>query len=238
MPHHLFDCVEVLNTTPDIAWVYGACKRINLDTQEVLCESTFHIDNKSSPFFQLNSRKLGIANIIDDPRTALFQIKHGLDSGLQNSVIKRHVFDNSLIPTFRIGEDRLFILISIKAGFTFAYIDNVHVLYNVHDSNTSDTANDDDRYDKRINSMFKLLECTEATSNYVKLNKVEKKELNQQIADDYFWKLGYSLQWPDKQYKQAFASFARAIKLAPLNPKYWKTFFASLVKYAYMRRGQ
>lgn len=230
LPHHLNDCVQALEANKKVAWVYGACKRMNLETNEVLCESTFHVDDNDSLFFQLNTRQEGTLNIIEDSRTAFFQICYGLDSGLQNSLIRSEVFSKHLIPTFRIGEDRLFILLAIKSGFTFAYLDNVHVLYNVHDGNTSDTASNDERYDKRINAMLKLLECLEATEHYVCLTKAEKKALNRQIANDYFWKLGYSLQWQDKQFKNALASFIYAIKLWPTNIKYWKTLLTSLVK--------
>ncbi len=230
LPHHLNDCINALENNQEIDWVYAACKRVNLETGDILTESTFHEKGEKKPFFQLKTTLNNNVNIITDPKAALCQITYGLDSGLQNSVIRRSVFDNSFIPEFRIGEDRLFILLTIKAGFTFAYIDNVHVLYNVHHGNTSDTAVNDTRYDKRIDSMLKLLTCLNATTQYVDLNSEESRALNQQLADDYFWKLGYSLQWAGGDRRSALKSFLTAIKLQPFNLKFWKTLIFSLIK--------
>ena len=66
----------------------------------------------------------------------------------------------------------------------------------MHDGNTvSDTAIGDERYERRIKAMEQLVYSYEGTSDYVALNSVEKEALSMRLADDYFWKLGYSLYW-------------------------------------------
>jgi tetratricopeptide (TPR) repeat protein len=135
------------------------------------------------------------------------------------------------LPEFRIGEDRLFILMALKANFTLAFIDNIHVLYNVHDENISDTSAGDERFDRRIVAMHRLLESYEQAEKYVHLNKKEHRNLHKRLALDYFWKLGYSLQQQAGYYSDALYSYKKAIKLYPFSFKFWKTYCVNLFKY-------
>ncbi len=233
LAHHLSDSIVAFTKHPEISWVYAACKRIDFSTQEVVLESTFYTNNKPNPLFNLKAKIDGNLHIIQDKNAACCQIFDGIDSGLQNSVIKKAVFDEFLLPEYRIGEDRLFILMALKANFTLAFIDNIHVLYNVHDENISDTSAGDERFDRRIVAMQRLLESYEQANNYVHLNNKEKKALNTRLALDYFWKLGYSLQQQAGYYDDAIATYKKAIKLCPLSYKFWKTYLSALLKYKF-----
>lgn len=231
LPHHLSDCLNAFQEHSEIDWVYAACKRIDFVTQKVVLESTFYNSSVPNPLFSLNSRVFDKLHIINDEDAASLQIMQGIDSGLQNSVIRREVFTKFLLPEFRIGEDRLFILMALKENFTLAFIDNIHVHYNVHDENISDTSAGDDRFDRRIIAMKRLLESYEQAHNYVKLNNKEQKILNKRLALDYFWKLGYSLQYQAGYFADALSSYRTALKLCPYNVKFWKTYLIAVVKY-------
>lgn len=232
LEHHLNDCISAMQDHPEISWVYGACQRIDLSTNEIILNSTFYSEDKQpNPLFNLAGRQFNKLHIIEDSSAASCQIKYGIDSGLQNSVIKREVFADMLLPEFRIGEDRLFIAMALKAGFTLAFIDNIHVYYNVHDENISDTNVNEESVLKRIDVMQQLINSYEKTPSYIaNLTKSELSILNKRIADDYFWKLGYALQWQSGQTKQALRSYQQGLKKAPFKFKFWKTYLLALLR--------
>lgn len=215
---------------PNIDWIYFACRRVDYFDQSLLLQSTFYTFDKPNLLFSLVKETLGDVNILDNENASLGQLTEGIDSGLQNSVIKHRVFEKLTIPDFRIGEDRLFILQALKSGFTLGFVDKVAVTYFVHDGNTSDTKHKDENYPKRISAMKMLLESYEQTRNFVELNAIENKALNKRLAGDYFWKLGYSLYGANKQYTQAIKCMAKAIRLTPDNIKFYKTLFATCAK--------
>lgn len=231
LPHHLNDCISAFEHHPEIDWVYGACKRIDFVTKVVVLESTFYNNSVPNPLFSLNAKVFEKLHIIDDENAARCQIIEGIDSGLQNSVIKATVFNKFVLPEFRIGEDRLFILMALKSHFTLAFIDNIHVHYNVHDDNLSDTSAGDERFDRRIVAMRRLLTSYEHAHDYVELNSKEQKYLNKRLALDYFWKLGYSLQYQAGYYKDAINTYKIALNLCPYTFKFWKTYLFALMQY-------
>src|SRR2546425_8294706 len=66
LPHHLQDCVEGLDATPEVDWVYGACRVVNEATGESLAPTTFYVNGKPRPFLKLKSRVAGTLHIIED----------------------------------------------------------------------------------------------------------------------------------------------------------------------------
>jgi glycosyltransferase involved in cell wall biosynthesis len=232
LPHHLADSIAAMQAHPQISWVYSACKRINTVTGDTLLPSTFYTQGKGNKLFSLKSKRIESLYIIDDKDAVVMQLMEGIDSGLQNSVIHSRVFAQLSLPPFRIGEDRLFIVMALKQGFTLAFIDNIHVLYNVHDGNTSDTVSNDERYDRRIDAMQRLLDSYEKTTEYVTLNKVELQTLHQRLALDYFWKLGFSLQWPSGNFEGAIHSYHKALRFYPYSLAMWKSYIVARVKMA------
>lgn len=228
---YLHDALTILENERDIDWLYFACRRINFYDKSLLLESTFHTNDSQNSLFSLVREKRGEVYILDNQGAALEQIKSGIDSGLQNSVLRTDVVKTIKIPEFRIGEDRLFILQALKLNFTLAFVDKVAVNYFVHNGNTSDTNSEDEDFPKRIKAMQNLIESYVRTSDFVKLNIKEQKALNQRLADDYFWKLGYSLYVVDKRYKEALAVMFRGITLSPFNIKFYKTYLITFFKF-------
>src|SRR5262245_37957669 len=139
LPHHLADCVEALETNPEVDWAYGACRMVDYATRQVTEESTFYVANKRRPFMGLRSKLRGRLQIIEDRGAARCQISCGLYCGLQNSVMRRRVFaDYRFNAELRNeAEDQVIVIWALAKGFRFGFIDNVHVIYHVHDSNSS-----------------------------------------------------------------------------------------------------
>lgn len=231
LPHHLKQSVHILEEHKDVSWVYGACQRQIKETGEVIQESTFYSDGKPNLLFQLNTKTIDKLHIIDDTQAALLQITDGIDSGLQNSVLKREIFDAISIPEFRIGEDRLFIAMALKSGFTLAFHDDIHVLYMVHGGNISDTNSKEENIQKRINVTQQLIDCYEQTPTYIKnLNRSEITAIKHKLASEYFWIIGYALQWQNGYKDEAIQSFKKGIGYRPFHWKFWKTYLLSLLK--------
>lgn len=231
LPSHLAQALNVLNEHPDCDWVYFACRRVDKETQKTLLPSTFYTETQPNKLFSIAREKAPGLYKLDNEKAAMLQLQDGLDSGLQNSVVRKNVFNQIAIPPFRIGEDRLLILMVVKNGFGMYFKDEVTVLYNVHDGNTSDTAIGDVRFDRRIQSMTRLISSYEATTDYVKLSRIETSALNKRLAGDYFWLLGYSLYWQSGDKKNARRCYKTALKfIGYRNFKMLKTFLLSYIK--------
>ena len=231
LPEHLSEGVDVLKQFPECDWVYFACKRVEKSTRRTLLYSTFYTDLQPNKLFSIADKRAENIYQLNLEDAALLQLQDGIDSGLQNSVVRKNVFDKISIPPFRVGEDRLLILMAIKNGFNFFFKDKVTVLYNVHDGNTSDTAIGDERYERRIKAMEQLVQSYEGTSDYVILNSVEREALSMRLADDYFWKLGYSLYWVSGDKTSARRCYKKALRFIQFkNAGMLKTFLLSYIK--------
>ena len=230
LPEHLSLALQTFAEFTQLEWIYFACKRVNKLTSETLLPSTFYTDNRQNKLFEVSHSLSDTVFQLDNVKAALTQITHGVDSGFQNSVFKRHVFEQLSIPNFRIGEDRLFILKALKQNIQTAFIDHVSVIYYVHDDNTSDTDANSKDYEKRIASMQRLIESYQATLTEVELTRKESRELKKRLSEDYFWKLGYSLQLAAGQQRSAVNSMWKGIKHYPFKFKYWKTFLVTALK--------
>lgn len=222
LPHHLSDCMAVFEQHSEIDWVYGACKQVNCFTKETILDNTFYNNGIPNSLFSLKSTVFDKLHIISDENSLECQIMSGIDSCLQSSVIKAYVFRQIILPDFKFGEDRILILMGLKAHFTLAFIDNVHVHCNVPD---------DDRFDRRIIAMRRFLESYENAHYHLSLNDKEQSMLNKRLALDYFWKLGYSLQYQAGYYSDALDSYKKALKLFPYKFKFWKTYLSSMLEY-------
>jgi hypothetical protein len=59
----------------------------------VIAPSTFHVNGQPRPFLALQSRQAGRMRVLSGPAALECQLTSGLYAGLQNSVIRRRVFD-------------------------------------------------------------------------------------------------------------------------------------------------
>lgn len=227
---HLSRAISALKKNPSLDWLYFACRRKDFLTGELLLPSTFYTNNQKNPLFSCASHKSDDIYFLENEKAALCQIEVGIDSGLQNSVFRRHIFNKFLLPNFRVGEDRLFILQILKANFKGAFVDRVTVTYNVHDNNTSDTNLNESNKEKRILAMERLIASYIETFKLSSLSLREKNALRKRLSEDYVWKLGYSLQRENGNYRDAAASMIRGIRYWPFKLSYWKTLLVTLFK--------
>jgi len=228
-PKHLSLCMQALASHQEISWVYTACERVDHFSQTLLQGSTFYKDGSPNPLFSIAHSHADGTYILERDKAILLQLTDGLNSGFQNSLLKRSILEKHLIPRFRVGEDRLFVVMALKSGFNMGFIDDVTVTYRVHDQNISDTNANETNYEKRIASMKMLLQTKEELEKFVSLNATEKKVHRKKLANEIFWELGYSLYRASGNINMAITCYKRGLKLNPYKLSFYKTFIKTII---------
>ncbi len=116
LPHHLQNCVDALEWNPVVDWVYGACRIVDHATGRTIEGSTFHPGGQKRRFLKLRTHRSGPLRIVVDQEVKRCMILYGLYSGLQNSVIRRRLFDAGQrfeAASRNEAEDQLFVIRSL-----------------------------------------------------------------------------------------------------------------------------
>lgn len=233
LAHHLKDCCDALDENPDVDWVWGACRIINHADGNEISPHTFYVNEQPRPFMRLKARPRGRLIAINDGRAACCQIEHGLYCGLQNSVIR-----SALFAEWRFNadlrneaEDQVVVIWALVNGFRFGYLNDVHVCYRIHETNSS-FASSHASNEKRRNVQKAVIAGFERLMSRCHLPRHEMIALHRRLASEYFWHLGYSTYWLSGDKSQALASFRKGMRHWPWDWRYWKT-YASV----WIRRG-
>lgn len=231
LPHHLADCVAAMAANPDVDWAWGACRVVDFATGDTITPSTFYVDGTPRPFLTLAAQAAGRLKVITDPNRLVGCISHGFYCGLQNSVIRASVFANRRFDAAarNEGEDLLLTVRALNAGHGFGYFDNVHVLYSVHDSNSSVPVGGKAPVDKRVKTMLLSLQGFEALAP--ELPPAARRATDRMVAHHYFWTVGYTL-WQHDRRDEARAMFRKALRKCPGTIAYWKTYLGVLIRSA------
>lgn len=225
LPHHLARCVGALETHADVDWVYGACRIVDHGSGRVLSDSTFRVAGQPRPFLQLRTRTDGPLRILEDPRAVEWAFRHGLYCGLQNSVIRRSVFEHERFhAAYRNeAEDQLFTIRTLKRGHRLAYIDDVHVVYHVHEANSSASATE--QTPERALSVYQpLVRGYEELRAEFAWTPSERRALSRRLARHHFWHIGYAVLWKAGRRAEALESYRAGLRWWPWSPSLWKTY--------------
>jgi cellulose synthase/poly-beta-1,6-N-acetylglucosamine synthase-like glycosyltransferase len=229
LPHHLHACVAALQANPEVDWVYGAARMVELATGRTLAPTTFYQDGQPRPFLRLRTQPRGRLRVIEDPKAAECMISHGLMCGLQCSVFRAGVFAGLRLPPYEVGEDQIFVVLALKAGCRLAYYDDVHLLYHVHGENLS-AATLSGSVEKRVRGMLALTRGYEELPERVSLVPAERRALRRRLGGEYFWHLGYSLLWQHGRREEALTILRKGLRQWPWNLACWKTYLLALVR--------
>lgn len=231
LPHHLEKCAGALRRHPDVDWVYGACRLVDHRTGEVIAPSSFHVNGRPRPFMQLDhAERDGGLRLITDHRARLWMLRHGFYCGLQNSVIRRHLFAaGGFDPASKVVDDQIFAIRASVAGARFAYFDDVHVIYRVHEENSS-ASSSAMTPQKRREIFEEVVQAYERVLHELPLNRSERRAVHRSLGNQYFWQLGYlaSLQPGDRS--SALRYFRRGLAHWPWQPRAWKTLAGALLR--------
>lgn len=224
LAHHLQRCVEALDRQPAVDWVFAPCRMVDSATGTVLAPSTFHVGNRPRPLLALKAIADGDLRILTDDRVLECQVTSGLYAGLQNSVIRRRVFEGRRFwEDYRVVEDVLFLIRAIARGVTLAYLPDVNVIYRVHDDNSSASAAGATAgrlipvFEEHARGFERLLSEVPLPPRVATL-------LRHQLGSIYFWRLGYAGYWASGETSLALESFAKGLRLRPLSPAMWKAY--------------
>jgi glycosyltransferase involved in cell wall biosynthesis len=230
LPHHLSTCVEALRAWNDVDWTYASCELVDLDSGHVFSKNAFYEDGAPRPFMQLANDVRGPWHVITDRGAIRCQIDHGLYCGLQNSVLRRKVFERFRFSSDlrNEAEDQLFAIRALSAGFRLAYVDDVHVRYQVHAENSSGAAKD--RSVQRLRRVYEpLIRGYERLATEIPLSNDERSALRRRIARELFWHLGYAL-WTAGERRDALDAYRRALRAWPWDARQWKTYLLARMR--------
>jgi len=232
LPDYLIRMTSLLAQTPNLSWLFCACKRVNLDTGATLLESTHYDEStgQKSGFFNLPIESAGDALVFtDNEKLAYYQIGEPINAGFQNSVLKSDVLKKISIPHYRIGEDRFFLLDTILNQFKVGFIDDVLVLYSVHQSNISDTNLSEKDFLKSIKVQTELVESYRDFSRKLK-STVIKAQLSKKANDILFWNVAYNGYLENNMHNHALRIMARVLLSASFKFSFFKTFITTIFK--------
>lgn len=233
LPHHLANCVAALADAPEVSWVWAACRIVDFESGSVIDANTFVVDGHERPFLTLRTRRNGPLRVLDDSRSAAWAIRHGLYAGLQNSVIRRSVFDGHRFESTarNEAEDQLFVIRALKRGVRMGYLNDVHVQYHVHDANSSAPASDQS-LDRQLSVYGPLVRGFEALAAQFDWTALERRELKRRLGRGYFWHIGYALLWQGGRQGEALTAFRKGLDFWPWNPTWWKTYLLARLRAA------
>lgn len=225
LPHHLANGVAALNRSPDVAWIYGSSRILDVASGLVLHTDTFKLNGRPRPFRKLRVRQVGTLRVIEDPRAVAWALRYGLYCGLQNSVIRRSVFETDRFDTrFRNeAEDQLFLIRALKRGHRVGYLDDCHVEYHVHDANSSASAVGRSA-DQELSVYRPVVRGFETLRGEFDWTPLERKELDRRIGREYFWHIGYALLWKSGRRAEAIDAYRTGLESWPWSLACWKTY--------------
>jgi hypothetical protein len=196
---------------------------------KTLADSTFYVDGSPRPFLRLRARHVGALRVIDDPAAGSCHVTHGLYSGLQNSVIRAACFDDYRFEAHsrNEAEDQLFVIHALIQNRRLAYIDNIHVIYVVHDGNSSAVGADLHRQRRVVQGMIEGFERLAAEND---LPASLRHAVQRRLSRDWFWLLGYSTLLPLGERAEALRAMRRGLVHWPWDWRCWKTYALSRLR--------
>jgi hypothetical protein len=163
------------------------------------------------------------------------QLQGGLYSGLQNSLIRRQVFDGQRFwEDYRVVEDSLFLLRALGRGLRIGYRRDVQVIYRIHEGNSSASA-----AGLSLENLRRI--CLESVQGLERV-RAEKilppeaaEDLDRSLAELYFWRLGYACHWQVGDAEQALEAMRRGRRLTPWDRAMLKTYVITLLRSRFRR---
>ncbi|NDW14290.1 glycosyltransferase [Alteromonas genovensis] len=231
--YHLKQFFDAMESSKDVDWIFASIEIIEHESRNVLQESNF-VDKHGNehPVISLQSESRLVAEgqikVITDQRLPETMIEHTLPGSMQCSIIRRSVFDIHLFDdSFRTAYDRFFCMKTAIRGFKFAYLDNTHLIYHVHDDNISTVSANTpaEKLKKSAITMIRGYRLIEKEA----VNLKQKKAAKKRISEVHAWELSMAEQSLG-DYQASISAICVAINNYPQNILYYKTLLATCIK--------
>lgn len=231
LPMHLESCVRALDANPDVAWVYAACRIVDHATGAMVDSDTFRIAGTPRPFMALTAGVRGALRVFEDARTVACALTDGLYCGLQNSVIRREVFEPARFQAAyrNEAEDQLFVIRALKNGWRMGYLDAVHVEYVIHSANSSASATGQTT-DRQLAVYRPLVRGFEELVSECAWTPLERRALAQRLAREHFWHVGYAVLWRAGRRREALEAYRAGLRVWPWSLSAWKTYLLARLR--------
>jgi glycosyltransferase involved in cell wall biosynthesis len=227
LPHHLERCASALAANPELDWIFAACRSIDA-SGNLVQPTTFEMNGRSRLFLSLRTKNVAGLKIINDPKITEYHLAEGLFAGLQNSVIRRRVFDGHRFwEDYRVVEDSLFLARALARRIRLAYFTDIHVIYRIHDANSSGSVAGGSRegllriYREHVRGLARL-------ENETAFSAAERAALRRSLALHYFWHIGYVCCWEAGDSVGALEAYRAGLRLTPFDVLKWKTYLSAL----------
>ena len=235
LPHHLTDCLAAFDHAPELDWVFAAARTQEWPGGRVVTENTIAAGLGNRASLKLTTRAAGPVRVINDPSAKRCAIQHGAFGGMQASVLRRRVFEAVEFPPDRVGEDHAFGTAVILNDFRVGYLNDVHIVRQVHADHVSGVAAGQSlEKAERVNRAF--VEAWERLDGLICLSPAERRLLRRRLAALRFWQLGYAVFAQAGEYRQALREYRVALQWSFWNPRMWKTYAATRLKQALSSR--
>ncbi|MEO7191335.1 MAG: FkbM family methyltransferase, partial [Vicinamibacterales bacterium] len=181
---------------------------------------------RPAAFRQLRVRRAGPLHILDDPGLVAASIRHGFYCGLQNAVFRARVFDGHRFQAAyrNEAEDRLFVTRALTRGHRFGYLTDVHVIYHIHDANSSGAGGGRQDVDRRLRVMRPIAQGYADLRHEASFTKDEIRAIDERLHLELFWHIGYALLWANGRRAEAIETYRQALKVWPWSAASWKTY--------------
>ena len=230
LPQYLERCVTALEQVPELDWIYAPCRMVEIATGRLIRESTFFWEGRPKPFMRLKTRTVEGVHVIEDSGAMTCHLLHGLASGLQNSVMRRSVFDKLRFnEESRVIDDQHIVVRALAAGLRFGYLTDPLVIYNVHEDNSSGSATKLS-VQKVIDISREMVLGLEQLRADLALTTGQRRALDRRLSSEYFWSLGYNGLWQAGRGREALQAFRRSLSLWPWAPTRWKTYLLAWIR--------
>lgn len=231
LPHHLEHGVAMLVENPDVDCIFADYKIRSRQDGQYVTESAFTYYGLGRTLRTLNVSVRGKLGIVRDSRSLLFALQRKLMWTLQFGVYRAKVFENVIFEDVPMSEDFLAFIDILLFGYSIAYIENVHGIYQLHGAQFSIAPEGDEKksYEilvKRVVAWQHLYE-----RRHSRLSPKERREVRRQLARMIFWDVAYRHEWPRHLAKEAFGHYLRAIGWWPWEWRFWKTLMVCCIKY-------
>ncbi|EMS79284.1 glycosyltransferase family 2 protein [Desulfotignum phosphitoxidans] len=226
--YHLAEFVNFLERKSQIDVIFGDLQRRNLDGS-VVTSSKFKCENGLPK--ELISEEIEDYIVLKHRNVLKVALDKRFTIGLQSALFRRRVFEHlELRDEIKIGEDFVFTLEMITVGFKLAASRNIHIFYTIHNDNISGCNASGNKAKSIKISENEIRLYQQWIPRFIELSSKERRILKSCVSRIYVWNLANAIYRESGDRSAAMRCILKGIFFSPLNLRYWKSLFGTLIK--------